>query len=190
MTSEPKLEARVDLSGSELARVLSPDVGLWTDPPEPGAIVGPGSVIGRFTQLNRRFRLVLPEGTAGVVVAQARSRGIAAEYGQLLFELQPLDAGADGPRAAPGDQDTSDLPSGAHAVLAPTDGVFYRKPSADAPAFVEIGSPVRRGQAVGLVEVMKTFNQILYEGPDAEVIEIRCEDGEEIAAGQPLIVAR
>jgi acetyl-CoA carboxylase biotin carboxyl carrier protein len=190
VSTEPKLEARLENTGSELVRVLSPDVGVWTEPPEGGTIVGPGSWIGGFTRLRRRFRLVLPQGTAGVVVPQGRSRGIAVGYGELLFELQPLDARTDGSTAAVGDPEAGDLPSGAHAVYAPTDGVFYRKLSPDAPAFVEVGSPVHRGQAVGLVEVMKTFNQILYEGPDAEVIEIRCQDGEEVAAGQPLIVAR
>ena len=62
------------------------------------------------------------------------------------------------------------------------------------PPFVEIGSRVRQGQPVGLVEVMKTFNQIVYGGPglpaEAEVIEVRSEDGAEIAAGQPLIIVR
>ena len=47
---------------------------------------------------------------------------------------------------------------------------------------------------MGLVEVMKTFNQILYDGPgfadQAEVLEIRCEDAQEVHAGEVLIVVR
>ena len=57
-----------------------------------------------------------------------------------------------------------------------------------------MGGRLRSGQAVGLVEVMKTFNQILYGGPglpaEVTVVEIRCEDGDEIQAGQVLIVVR
>ena len=53
---------------------------------------------------------------------------------------------------------------------------------------------VRRGDAVGLVEVMKTFNQILYQGPgfpdQAEVVEVRLQDAEEVRAGQVLVVVR
>jgi biotin carboxyl carrier protein len=79
-------------------------------------------------------------------------------------------------------------------VSAPTDGVFYRGPSPEAPPFVEVGSRVSKGQPVGLVEVMKTFNQIVYGGPgmpdEGEVLEIRCEDGAEVSAGQVLIVVR
>jgi acetyl-CoA carboxylase biotin carboxyl carrier protein len=77
-------------------------------------------------------------------------------------------------------------------VVSPSDGVFYRKPSPDAPAFVEVGASVSAGQAVGLVEVMKTFNQILYGGPGfpepATVVEIRADDTAEVRAGQVLLV--
>jgi len=60
--------------------------------------------------------------------------------------------------------------------------------------FVEVGARVAAGQPVGLVEVMKTFNQIHYGGPGwpehAEVVEVRADDGEEVSAGQVLIVVR
>ena len=58
----------------------------------------------------------------------------------------------------------------------------------------EVGGRVKRGQPIGLVEVMKTFNQILYDGPgfpdEAEVVEIRAEDAQEVGVGQILIVVR
>src|SRR6185295_19175805 len=88
----------------------------------------------------------------------------------------------------------SDLPPGALACPAPTDGVFYRRPAAGVPPFVEVGSRIRSGAPVGLVEVMKTFHQIVYGGPglpaEVEVLEIRAEDGEEVRARQPLVVVR
>ncbi len=39
-------------------------------------------------------------------------------------------------------------------------GVFYRKPSPDEPNFVEDGDTVEEGQVIGLVEVMKNFNEV------------------------------
>ena len=61
-------------------------------------------------------------------------------------------------------------------------------------AVVEVGSRVQAGDPLGLVEVMKTFNQILYGGPgfpeDAEVVEVRAGDAEEVRAGQILMVVR
>jgi biotin carboxyl carrier protein len=50
------------------------------------------------------------------------------------------------------------------------------------------------GQPVGLIEVMKTFNPILYGGgelPDeAEVVALAAEDESEVRAGQPLVIVR
>ena len=67
-------------------------------------------------------------------------------------------------------------------------------PTPGARPFVEPGTALRAGQVVGLVEVMKTFNQILYGGagfPErAEVVEVRCGDAQEVRAGQILMVIR
>ena len=127
------------------------------------------------------------------MVRTGNARVEAVAYGQLLFRLgAPQDVS--GRVAAAGPRDTSGVPRGAVGVTAPPDGVFSGRPSPAAPPFVEIGSRVRAGQPVGLVEVMKTFNQIVYGGPgqpeQAEVLEIRCEDGEEVCAGQLLVVLR
>ena len=64
----------------------------------------------------------------------------------------------------------------------------------DAAPFVRVGERIAVGQPIGLIEVMKTFNQIVFEGVDsgesAEVVEICAEDGQEVAAGAPLIRIR
>jgi biotin carboxyl carrier protein len=148
--------------------------------------------------LNRHFELLLPDGAAGRLEELPRQHVVPLEFGAVLGRLIPLMAGdqqalqeevIDGAGGA-----TGDLAEGCRAVVAPTDGVFYRRPHPDAPPFVELGGRLSTGQAVGLVEVMKTFNQILYGGPglpdEVEVVEIRCEDGEEIQAGQILVVVR
>ena len=77
-------------------------------------------------------------------------------------------------------------------IVAPSEGVFYRRPGPDTPAYVEQGSQVSTGSVLGLVEVMKSFNQITYGGPglpeQAVVREVRAEEGAEVRAGQVLIV--
>ena len=45
-------------------------------------------------------------------------------------------------------------------LKAPMPGVFYRRPSPGDPVFVEEGAPVEVGQTIGLIEVMKNFNQL------------------------------
>ena len=47
-----------------------------------------------------------------------------------------------------------------YAILSPLVGTFYRSPSPDSPAFVEIGEEVEVGQTLCIVEAMKVFNEI------------------------------
>jgi biotin carboxyl carrier protein len=196
--NEPSLLLRVDRAGDGTLRVLSPGAGWWWEHPAEGTLVGPGGRVGRFSSLNRSFTLVLPEGAAGKIVGGVPGdRRVAVEYGQVLLELAPVRSGEDEGTVREGSAGSAvaaDLAEGTRAVVSPTDGVFYRRPSPDAEAFVEVGSRVRVGQALGLVEVMKTFNQIAYGGPgfpdEAEVVEIRAGDAEEVRAGQVLIVVR
>jgi acetyl-CoA carboxylase biotin carboxyl carrier protein len=177
-------------------RVLAPAVGLWDAHPDAGALLSPGGSVGQLAQGNRRRPLALPAGVSGrIVSALPRDRVVPVAYGALLFELAPLTADAPHPAAERTLEPAGlGLPEGTRAVLAPTDGVFYRRSGPGAPAFVELGQQVRVGQAVGLVEVMKTFNQVLYGGGDlpdsATVLEIRADDGTEIRAGQVLLVVR
>jgi len=180
--------------------VLAPCIGWWSEIPHHGALLGPGSPIGRLYRLNRRFRLVLPDGASGRVTdGLPTHRVMPVEHGQLLFRLAPVRADGVGDvgseeQAALGHPAGADLPPGTRAIVSPTDGVFYRKSAPETPPFVELGQRIRVGQAIGLVEVMKTFNQILYEGPgfpdQAEVVDIRAEDAEEVRSGQVLIVVR
>jgi biotin carboxyl carrier protein len=197
--SDPVLLARIEPAEGGMVRVLAPCVGWWCDPPHGGAWVGPGSRIGTVRQLNRRYRLVLPKGAAGRVTDSRGSHHVnAVEYGALLFELLPIeqttDDGASENRSVLGHPPGAGLSEDQVAVVSPTDGVFYSRAAPDAPPFVEPGSRIRLGQPVGLVEVMKTFNQILYEGPgfpeEAEVLEVRAADASEVRAGQVLLVVR
>ena len=182
----------------EEGRVLAPAVGLWGAHPSPGALLSPGSLVGTLTQGNRTRTLALPASASGrIVSALPRDRVVPVGYGTLLFALAPLTADELSPVEA-ADRTLhpagGDLPEGARAVVSPTDGVFYRRSGPGAPAFAEVGQTVRAGQAIGLVEVMKTFNQVLYGGTDlpdtATVLEIRAEDGAEVRAGQVLLLVR
>jgi acetyl-CoA carboxylase biotin carboxyl carrier protein len=196
--SDAVLLVRVESDDDGMTRVLAPRVGWWSSLPSAGNLIGPGSDVGALDQLNRRFRLVMPDGAAGLVAdGLPNLRGVAVQYGQLLFRLTPVGAAASTETASgttAGGVTTQVVGSDERAIFSPTDGVFYRRPAPDTPPFVEVGQRIQRGQPVGLVEVMKTFNQILYDGPgfpdEAEVVEVRADDAQEVAAGQLLIVVR
>ena len=84
---------------------------------------------------------------------------------------------------------TEAKPTAAHpgAVTSPMVGTAYRRPSPDAKPFVEIGSVVKQGERLLLVEAMKTFNDIV--APRAgKVTAIMVEDGQPVEYGEPLLV--
>lgn len=197
--NESILLAGVEPTSDGTTRVLAPLVGTWSDPPSPGALVGTGSRIGLIRHLNRRFALVLPEGAAGRVLGPTpKDRVVAVEFGQELFRLSSTAvkdlAGAGENAVALGHPASAGLAPGTRAVVSPTDGVYYRRPSPGAQPFVEVGTKVRTGDVLGLVEVMKTFNRITYGGPglpdEAEIVEIRGHDAAEVRAGDILVVFR
>lgn len=72
-----------------------------------------------------------------------------------------------------------------HAVRSPMVGTFYRSPAPTSPAFVEVGSTVKVGDIICIVEAMKMMNQI--EADKAGTIKaILVDDGEPIEFDQPL----
>ena len=65
-------------------------------------------------------------------------------------------------------------------VKAPMSGVFYRKPSPEEPAYVEVGDTVKKKQILALLETMKVFQKI--KSPVAgKVVEIVAVDEEPVA---------
>jgi|TARA_B110000483_G_scaffold243556_1_gene334097 acetyl-CoA carboxylase biotin carboxyl carrier protein len=73
-----------------------------------------------------------------------------------------------------------------NGVHSPMVGTFYRSPSPSSPPFVEVGTHVKVGDVVCLVEAMKMMNQI--EADHAGVVEaILVQDGEPVEYDQPLI---
>ena len=176
------LRARVEEGTGDRCRVLAPAVGLWTGHPSPGRAARLGGAHRRAGPGESRSALWRsPRGPPGASSRRCRETAWSrSRTAALLFELAPLTGEAlqaAEASAPPSILGAADLPPGARAVVAPTDGVFYGRPSPGAPAFVTPGQQVRAGQAIGLVEVMKTFNQVLYGGADlpdvATVLEVR-----------------
>jgi acetyl-CoA carboxylase biotin carboxyl carrier protein len=100
----------------------------------------------------------------------------------------PSNAPAPTPGSAtlpPASAAAAEAPSDSVDVTSPFVGTFYRAPSPDAPSFVEMGSVVRAGQTLCIVEAMKLMNEI-----DAEcsgtITEIFAQSGKSVEFGQKL----
>jgi acetyl-CoA carboxylase biotin carboxyl carrier protein len=84
-------------------------------------------------------------------------------------------------------QEKIEITAGQFEVIAPMIGTFYRAPNPDAPPFVEVGTIVRAGQPLCLIEVMKLFTTINSEVA-GRVINISAENGELVEYGCTLFV--
>lgn len=168
--------------------ILSPAVGRAGNLPDSGRIVTGGSDVGTLEILGTQCLLQLPAHLEGKVATTDEYRIKAVCYGELLFSLFPIEARHF--EEENGDKKALSSSQNYHEICAITQGIFYRRPSPDAAAYVEVGSVVKIGQVLGLVEVMKCFNQVIYTGttlpPVARVVEICAEDGAEVQYRQAL----
>lgn len=74
-----------------------------------------------------------------------------------------------------------------HHVKSPMVGTFYRSASPGAKAFVEIGSTVKVGETLCIIEAMKILNEIEAD-QSGTVTQILCQNGQAVEYGQPLFV--
>ena len=71
-------------------------------------------------------------------------------------------------------------------VLSPLPGIFYRKLAPDKPPYKKEGDSVDVGEVIGLIEVMKTFNEVKADTA-GKIVRFLAANEEEIVAGQPLV---
>lgn len=72
-------------------------------------------------------------------------------------------------------------------VTSPIVGTFYRTPSPESDAFVEIGTRVKKGQVLCIIEAMKLMNEIESE-VDGVVVRALVENGNPVEYGEPLFL--
>jgi acetyl-CoA carboxylase biotin carboxyl carrier protein len=76
-------------------------------------------------------------------------------------------------------------PPGAHILHSPIVGTYYRSPSPTAPPFVEVGSRVKKGQVLCIIEAMKLMNEIECD-MDGVIAEIYPQNAQPVEFGEPL----
>ena len=107
----------------------------------------------------------------------------------IHLSKQQAVAVASAPASAPKSDvaDTQPKQINGYALKSPMVGVVYLAPEPGADAFVTVGSAVKVGDTVALVEAMKTFNPIKSD-KDGVVKEVLVADGAAVEFDQPLIV--
>jgi acetyl-CoA carboxylase biotin carboxyl carrier protein len=74
-----------------------------------------------------------------------------------------------------------------HIVKSPMVGTFYRSSAPGSPAFVEVGSVVKEGETLCIIEAMKLLNEIDAD-KSGTITQILVENGQPVEFGQPLFV--
>jgi acetyl-CoA carboxylase biotin carboxyl carrier protein len=162
--------------------VPSPGVGEWDPAFREGQLVRGGDRIGVLRVLGVATAVTAPADATGIVVGGALRRGPVG-YGDALYVLDPAAViGADPARAAGAAQAATGL-----VFRAPTSGRFYSRSAPGKPPFVSAGDAVKPGQTVCMLEVMKTFNRVVYEGVEARVTEVVAADEADVDAGAVLL---
>lgn len=126
------------------------------------------------------------EGTVRISRAAPATLPAAVQYATPVAAPAPTATPAPAMPAAPTPTPATDELSG-HLVRSPMVGTFYRSPSPEAKAFVEVGQSVKVGDALCIVEAMKMMNRI--EADKAGVVKaILVNDGEPVEFDEPLII--
>lgn len=180
------VEHASEASGGRV-RLLSPGVGWFSQALPKGQILAPDANAGVLETLGNFTELVVPPGVIGRIANAAPNRYLEpVEYGQVLYELDAFEG------AIEAVVEVADEIEGGLAVRAPFAGRFWHRPAPGDPAFVEAGDEIVTGRTIGLLEVMKTFSHVHYEGTGlparARVVRMIAGDGDEVATGDPLLV--
>lgn len=126
-----------------------------------------------ITEAEGRVRIVKAGGVAAAVAAPP---------------VQSIAAAAPAASAAPPEAATPETASSAgHEVKSPMVGTFYASPSPGAKAFVQVGSQVKVGDTLCIIEAMKILNEI--EADKAGVVkQVLGENGQAVEYGQTIFI--
>jgi len=145
-------------------------------------------------KLKKLIDLVQESGIAELEITEGEEKVKIVKGGHVSVsaaapvQAAPIEARAPAPAAAaPGP--AAEAPAGqeGHVVKAPMVGTFYRSPSPDAKAFVEVGQAVKEGDTICIIEAMKLMNEI--EADASGVVKaILVENGQPVEYGQALYI--
>jgi acetyl-CoA carboxylase biotin carboxyl carrier protein len=112
---------------------------------------------------------------------------------QMMMHHQPMPVAQPAPAPAPAAPPAAPVAEAApaaapgHVVKSPMVGTFYRSANPNSPPFVEIGSQVKEGDTLCIIEAMKLMNEI--EADKSGTIKAALvENGQPVEYGQPLYV--
>ena len=130
-----------------------------------------------------KLKLTIKTGTSGTIAEIQQSVAPQPPAPPAPVAIEPV------PVAPPPvkTDDSSGDDSKYIQIKSPIIGTFYRKPSPDKPAFVEVGDKVSEGNVLCVIEAMKLFNEIESE-ISGTIVKVLVEDSTPVEFDQPLFL--
>jgi len=172
----------------ERTLLCAPEVGYYTRAVELGRVLTAGEEAGILISLGRVRSLCVPVGAAGVVRTPPPERvHHPVGYGDVLIELAAVEGGA----TLGASPELAGEAGGALLLRSESPGRFWHRSAPGEPALVQPGEVIEDGSAVGLIEVMKTFAQVIYRARGglparARVLRAVAADGADVSHGDAL----
>ncbi|MFN3733584.1 acetyl-CoA carboxylase biotin carboxyl carrier protein [Comamonas testosteroni] len=118
-----------------------------------------------------------------------KSEGVVHQYVAAPVQAAPVMAAplAAAPAAAAPVAAAAPAAVEGHVVKSPMVGTFYRASSPGAKAFVDVGSQVKEGETICIIEAMKILNEIEAD-KSGTIVRVLGENGQAVEYGQPLFV--
>ena len=128
----------------------------------------------------------ISEGEESVRITRGSTNQVVVQSPQMSAQ-QPMVTTQPATQTAIEDASTAASAPAGHQVKSPMVGTFYRSPSPDVAAFIEVGSEVKQGDTLCIVEAMKMMNPIEADA-SGKVLAILVEDSDPVEFDQPLVV--
>lgn len=127
-------------------------------------------------------RLTLAQQTEKIIVSQTAAAPVS-EVHTTVSDTRPSTS----PFIQPEESEQPD--DGSSPIASPMVGVFYAAPSPDSEAYVSVGSTVKKGDVLCIIEAMKLMNEVTAE-KSGEITKVCVENGQVVEYGQPLFMIK
>jgi acetyl-CoA carboxylase biotin carboxyl carrier protein len=147
-------------------------------------------------QIQELVKIVTKSGITELGIREG-DFGITIKAGGTLQPLQPLVQYATAPSAEAKQETKAETEAAAATAKAadnvipfksPMIGTFYRKPGPDKEVFVKVGDTIKKGDVLCIIEAMKLFNEIEYDGDGGKIVKILVDESSPVEYDQPLFL--
>ena len=142
--------------------------------------------LSEFELEREGFKIRIKKGVAHAVADFASPQAPAFAPAAAVAPSAPATSAAEetSPAGAPASDEVDFA-----IVKSPIVGTFFRSPEPNAPSFVEVGSVVKKGDVLCIIEAMKLMNEIDSEY-DGEVVKVYVENGQPVQYGERLFAIK